>query len=86
VGYYPVFLELAGRPCLVIGGGTVAERKVAALLDAGAAVTVVSPGLAPGLRALVDAGRLHHRARAYRPGDLAGFRLCLVATDDGGGT
>ncbi len=83
MGYYPIVLELAGRPCLVIGGGAVAERKVEGLLAAGATVTVVSPELAPGLAALVAAGRLRHVARAYRAGDLASAQLAFVATDDG---
>ena len=46
---YPVNLNLAGRRCLLIGGGKVAERKVAALLQAGAEVTVVSPNLTEGM-------------------------------------
>jgi siroheme synthase-like protein len=83
MGFYPVFLELHGRRCLVVGGGLVAERKVEGLLAAGAAVTVVSPTLTPLLSALLTAGRLQHEARAYQPGDLAGFDLGFAATDDG---
>jgi cation diffusion facilitator CzcD-associated flavoprotein CzcO len=49
--WYPVFLDLRGRRCLVVGGGAVGERKVLALLDAGARVTVVSPALTPALGA-----------------------------------
>jgi siroheme synthase (precorrin-2 oxidase/ferrochelatase) len=48
MGHYPIFLELAGRSCLVIGGGLVAERKVKGLLRAGASVTVLSPTLTWG--------------------------------------
>jgi precorrin-2 dehydrogenase/sirohydrochlorin ferrochelatase len=83
VAYYPLFLELAGRSCLVVGGGPVAERKVDGLLAAGAAVTVVSPAITAGLAALVADGRIRHVARGYRPSDLAGHRLAFVATDDG---
>jgi precorrin-2 dehydrogenase len=83
VGFYPVFLELSGRRCLVVGGGPVAERKVEGLLAASAAVTVVSPTLTPRLHALVAAGSIRHEPRAYRPGDLAGFDLGFSATDDG---
>jgi precorrin-2 dehydrogenase / sirohydrochlorin ferrochelatase len=83
MGFYPLFLELHGRRCLVVGGGPVAERKVEGLLAAGAAVTVVSPTLTPPLYALLAAGRLQHAARTYQPGDLAGFDLGFAATDDG---
>lgn len=50
---YPVMLDLVGRPCLVIGGGTVADRKVRGLVDAGAQVTVVAPALGESLADLV---------------------------------
>jgi len=83
MGFYPVFLELDGRRCLVVGGGAVAERKVEGLLAAGARVTVVSPTLTPQLNALLVTGRIHHEARAYQPGDLGGFDLGFAATDDG---
>jgi len=83
MGHYPVFLEMKGRPCVVVGGGAVAERKVEGLLAAGARVTVVSPELAPGLAALKEEGRLRHVARPYREGDLEGYELAVVATDDG---
>lgn len=80
--YYPVFLDLADGPVLVVGGGPVAEGKVEGLLAAGANVTVVSPTVTPRLGGWVTAGRIEHLARAYQPGDLAGRRLALVATDD----
>ena len=80
---FPLFVELDGRPCVVIGGGAVAERKVAALLDAGAVVTVVSPALSPALAGLVADGRIAHVARGYTSGDLIGVALAFAATDDG---
>jgi len=80
--YYPVFLDLADRPCLVVGGGPVAEGKVAGLLAAGARVTVVSPTVTARLAGWAAEGRLVHLAREYRPGDVDGRRLALVATDD----
>jgi siroheme synthase-like protein len=82
MGFYPVFLDLSDRRCLVVGGGTVAERRVEALLEAGAAVTLVSPTLTPALAALAAAGRIRHVARAYEPGDLAGAALAFTAADD----
>jgi len=80
--YYPVFLDLTDGPVLVVGGGPVAEGKVEGLLAAGANVTVVSPTVTPRLAGWAAAGRIEHLARAYQPGDLAGRRLALVATDD----
>ena len=80
--YYPIFLEITGKPVVVIGGGGVALRKVEGLLDAGARVTVVSPDLHPGLRRLVEVGRLRHEQREYRYGDLEGYALAIVASDD----
>jgi siroheme synthase-like protein len=80
--YYPVFLDIAGKPAVVIGGGDVAFQKVKGLLDAGADVTVVSPELQPDLRALANDGKLRHIRREYRPGDLEGYTLAFVGTDD----
>jgi precorrin-2 dehydrogenase/sirohydrochlorin ferrochelatase len=82
VQYYPAYLDLRGRPCVVIGGGEVAARKVASLLEAGAQVTVVSPTLAGALRKLVDSRGIVHHPRPYRRGDLAGAWLACAATGD----
>lgn len=79
--YYPVFLDLRGRNCLVVGGGAVATRKVEGLLSAEAKVTVVSPDITPGLRAHVDAGRVAWRAREFTAADLEGALLVIAATD-----
>jgi precorrin-2 dehydrogenase/sirohydrochlorin ferrochelatase len=80
--HYPVFLDLAGRACLVVGGGPVAEAKVTGLRTAGARITVVSPTLTPQLATWRRDGSLRHRARPYRPGDARGYRLVFVAIDD----
>lgn len=80
--FYPAFLDLRGRDCLVVGGGPVAARKVAALLDAEAAVRVVSPDLAPGLADLVATGRIHWIRRVFQTGDAAGAFLVIAATGD----
>lgn len=77
---YPVFLRLEGQPCLVVGGGAVAERKVRALLAAGASVRVVSPTLNEALAGLAREGRILYVRRGYRPGDLAGVLLVVAAT------
>jgi len=83
MGYYPIFLELRERCCLVIGGGTIAERKVHGLLAAEAAVTVVSPQLTPLLADWSQHGAIQHVARTYQEGDLLGYHLVFAATDDG---
>jgi siroheme synthase-like protein len=82
MGHFACFLDLAGRPCVVIGGGAVAERKVRLLLDAGACVTVVSPALTSGLAALAATDGVRHLARPYRAGDLRGAVLAFAATGD----
>lgn len=79
---YPIVLDLTGRPCLVVGGGAVALRKVAGLVEAGARVTVVSPWLTPALLRLATEAPLRWRPREYAQGDAAGFTLVIVATDD----
>ena len=73
---YPLFLDLTGRRVVVVGGGTVAARRVADLVDAGAHVVVVAPEVAPDISAseVVD--------RRYAAGDLAGAWLVLACTDD----
>lgn len=78
---YPIALDLAGRRCVVVGGGAVAERKTSGLLAAGAAVTVIAPELTPGLRALASAGTITGEARPFASGDLAGAVLVFAATD-----
>ncbi len=80
---YPVTLDLHGRPCLVVGGGAVAERKVTGLLEAGARVTVVSPTLSAALMTLATDGRIGWRPRVYSSADTGGFFLLMAATDDG---
>lgn len=80
--YYPVLLRVAHQPCLVVGGGAVAEQKATSLCKAEAAVTVISPDVTPGLQALAATGRITHHARRYRTGEVRGFRLAYAATND----
>jgi len=73
---------MTGRRCLVIGGGAVAERKIAGLLEAGATVTVISPDISETIARWSKENSINFIARRYRPGDLAGYELVFVATDD----
>ncbi len=82
MGYYPISLEMMNRPCLVIGGGAVAERKAEALLDVRALVTVISPKLTKQLSSWVGKGKIDHIAREYQDGDLDGYEIVFVATDN----
>lgn len=79
---YLVGLDLTGRRVVVVGGGTVAQRRVAGLIGAGAAVELVSPTVTPAVEAMAAAGELSWTARAYRTGDLAGAWYAVACTDD----
>lgn len=78
--YYPVFLDLKGRKAVVIGGGSVAERKVLALLKAGAAVRVISPHVTATLARLARQKRVTHTRRAYRKGDIKNAFIVIAGT------
>ncbi|MDQ4076384.1 MAG: bifunctional precorrin-2 dehydrogenase/sirohydrochlorin ferrochelatase [Chloroflexota bacterium] len=75
--YYPVYLDLRGRPCVVVGGGRLAEEKVKGLLEAEADVTVVAPRLTNQLQRWAEAGHIRQVARPYVSGDLAGAFLAI---------
>lgn len=82
MSYFPIFIEMKGRRCLVIGGGSVAERKIAGLLEAGASVAVISPDVTETIARWSKNKLIQLTARRYQPGDLAGHALVFVATDD----
>jgi precorrin-2 dehydrogenase/sirohydrochlorin ferrochelatase len=75
---YPVNLVLEGRPCLVVGGGHIAARKIAGLTAAGGLVHVVAPDIVGEIRAMPD---VTLDERTYRRGEVAGYRLVVAATD-----
>ena len=81
--YYPVFLGLSGKRCVVVGGGQVALRKVKALLKHGAEVKVISPDLCPELAQMAEKKIILVLPRSYNDGDLEGAFMAIVATDDG---
>jgi precorrin-2 dehydrogenase/sirohydrochlorin ferrochelatase len=82
--YYPIFLDLRARRCVVIGGGRVAERKVLALLRAGASVQVISPAVTPRLALLAACKRIDLTPRVYRPSDLQSTAPATPGTPRGG--
>lgn len=79
---FPIFADLRGRAVLVVGGGSMARRKVEALLATGAAVTVAAPALDAALRRWVGQGRLHHRGDAFVPAWLDHVMLVIAASHD----
>jgi precorrin-2 dehydrogenase/sirohydrochlorin ferrochelatase len=80
---YPINLQISRQPCMVVGGGSVAERKVAALLSAGGIVTIVSPHLTSYLTALVKDKTIIHIARGYQQGDIKDYFIVICASDNG---
>jgi uroporphyrin-III C-methyltransferase/precorrin-2 dehydrogenase/sirohydrochlorin ferrochelatase len=80
--YLPIFLSVKGEPCLVVGGGEVAARKVRMLLRAGGRVTVIAPNLSAALAEAAQTGAIAWVKKAFAPGDVVGFRLAIAGTDD----
>ena len=80
--YFPLFADLTGEPVLVVGGGSVALRRIPRLLEAGARVTLISPRALPELERLSEEGRILWIPRVYLEGDEASFRLAFALTDD----
>jgi uroporphyrin-III C-methyltransferase/precorrin-2 dehydrogenase/sirohydrochlorin ferrochelatase len=80
--FFPIFLDLKNRSCLVVGGGAIAERKTALLLRSGAEVTLVSPDLCHNLTTWRDLGRFTHLGRTFQDKDVSGHYLAIAATDD----
>ena len=80
--YYPVFLKIDGKKCVVVGGGQVALRKVMVLIEHRASVDVISPELCPELIELSEDGQVRVFRRHYQLGDLQSAFLVIAATDD----
>jgi len=80
--YFPMFYDLNGKTCVVVGGGDVAARKVSLLFRAGAKVTVVSPDLCESLQGRLNASEIHHEPREFRDNDINNCVLVVAATDD----
>lgn len=79
--YYPLMIDLSGRPCVIIGGGKVAERKINSLIDAKARITVVSPMVTDRIEELSKCGIIQWLRREYQQGDLKDNFIVIIATD-----
>lgn len=80
MAYFPMFIDIEKKKCLVAGGGTVALRKVQVLLDFGAQITVVAPQIDPQILQLT--GNVYVKERTFEPEDLKECVLVVAATDD----
>jgi precorrin-2 dehydrogenase/sirohydrochlorin ferrochelatase len=82
--YYPVFIDVVDRTCVVIGGGKIGEEKVRKLLESGAKVSIISPEVTDGVRGLVasDGEKVTWAQREYQRGDLKDAFIAIAATDD----
>ena len=79
--YYPVYLNLTGKRCVILGGGTIAQGKLAALRDAGADITLISPECTDGIKRAAQRGHITLVQREYQTGDLDGAFIAVAATN-----
>ena len=79
--FYPAYLNVADRLCVVIGGGAVAERKIAGLLEASARIRVVSPEASPGITELARKGLIEYYPARYQYEHLSDAHLVFAATN-----
>jgi precorrin-2 dehydrogenase/sirohydrochlorin ferrochelatase len=77
---FPMFLKLAGRPCLVVGAGAIAESKISSLVETGADVSVVAPEARRQIRSWAREGKIKWHQRSWEPSDLEGMFLVVAAT------
>ena len=78
--HYLVGLDLTGRRAVVVGGGTVAQRRLPRLVASGAAVEVIAPHITPAVQGMADAGELSLAPAAYADGDLDGAWYAVACT------
>ncbi|HYW75437.1 MAG TPA: bifunctional precorrin-2 dehydrogenase/sirohydrochlorin ferrochelatase [Gammaproteobacteria bacterium] len=80
--YFPIFLRIRNRGCLVVGGGAVATRKVRQLRKAGARIDIVASGLDPALQALLRAGQCRRAGDSFKSSQVRGCALVIAASAD----
>ena len=81
MNYLPIFVQIKQRPCLVVGGGSIAARKVALLRKAQGEVTVVSPELCDELNALLAEGKIQHKSKTFSAEDMDDCVIVIAATN-----
>ena len=82
MSFYPVNLDIRGLLCVIIGGGTVASRKIESLLPCGAKIHVISPIAVERIVEMAKTGLVDWQQREYEQGDLSGAKLVFAATDN----
>ncbi len=80
--YLPLFLDVKNKPCLIVGGGVIATRKVILLTHAQARITIVAPKISSQLQGKVDEGIISWQQKTFASEDLQGYQLVFAATDD----
>ena len=81
MNYLPVFLDIKNRPCLVVGGGPIALRKISLLVRAQAEITVIAPEITPEIHDLTRDGAVIWRQKHFSAEDLNDYQLVMAATD-----
>jgi len=82
MSYYPIFVELEGKTALVVGGGSVARRKVETLLEHGASINIISRELTDKLKELIEGGKIRKIGEDFKDEHLDGVFAVFAATDD----
>ncbi|NLV17066.1 MAG: bifunctional precorrin-2 dehydrogenase/sirohydrochlorin ferrochelatase [Syntrophomonadaceae bacterium] len=82
LGMYPISVDLVGRRCLVVGGGKVGLRKVETLLQCGAVIDLISPGVVSELKELADQGKINWKCHDFDGSDLRGYMMVFACTDN----
>ncbi|MCX8034371.1 MAG: NAD-binding protein [Thermodesulfovibrio sp.] len=80
--FFPIFIDIKGKKCVVVGGGTVAERKIKKLLKYGADITVISPDITHNIQKLVEKGKIEYLRKNYSKNDIKNAFLVIAATSD----
>lgn len=79
--FFPVFISLQGKKCVVVGGGTIATRRVQTLIEFCEDIVVIAPEVSKELTSLIAEGRVQHKNRIYKTGDCQGADLVIAATN-----
>jgi len=78
--YFPILVNIKNKKCVIVGGGSVGERKINTLLKYGAKITLISPETTDKIKELINRGKINYINREYKKGDLYGAFLVVAAT------